>query len=136
MATGTVPAATRCARPSAMAVLPTPAAPTSAGLFFPCLQQDVDRSGDLFIAAADDLEPSGTRVGGEIACEARQRAGIGAFGTKGIVDHDTGVRGSEVRAEVPDCAERSTAEAERRKELAATHREQRSAGNEAYARGR
>src|SRR5215203_1040585 len=36
MATGTVPAAMRCASPSAMAVLPTPAAPTSAGLFFPC----------------------------------------------------------------------------------------------------
>src|SRR5215207_1484305 len=36
MATGTVPAAMRWASPSAIAVLPTPAAPTSAGLFFPC----------------------------------------------------------------------------------------------------
>src|SRR4051812_36039154 len=36
MATGTEPAAIRCASPSAIAVLPTPAAPTSAGLFFPC----------------------------------------------------------------------------------------------------
>jgi hypothetical protein len=35
MAIGTVPDAMRWARPSAIAVLPTPAAPTSAGLFFP-----------------------------------------------------------------------------------------------------
>src|SRR5215217_4226637 len=35
MAMGTVPDAMRCARPSAIAVLPTPAAPTSAGLFLP-----------------------------------------------------------------------------------------------------
>src|SRR6185369_15474809 len=36
MAIGTAPEAMRWASPSAMAVLPTPAAPTSAGLFLPC----------------------------------------------------------------------------------------------------
>ena len=44
-----------------------------------------------------DLEASGARVGGEVAREARQRSGIGAFGTEGIVDHavcaDAEVRG-------------------------------------------
>jgi hypothetical protein len=74
MATGTVPDAMRCARPSAIAVLPTPAAPTSAGLFLPLPQQDIDRPRDLLIATADHLEPSGACVGGEVAREARQRS--------------------------------------------------------------
>ena len=60
-------------------------------------QEDVDRAGDLLVATADHLEASGARVGGEVAREARQRPGIGAFGTKGIVDHavcaDAEVRG-------------------------------------------
>src|SRR5712671_1571069 len=36
---GTSPEAMRCARPSTTAVFPTPARPTSAALFFPCLSR-------------------------------------------------------------------------------------------------
>src|SRR6185369_15474808 len=57
-------------------------------------EEDVDGAGDLLVAAAYLLEPTGTRVGGEVAREAREGTRVGAFGVEGVVDHrgDEGMR--------------------------------------------
>ena len=59
-----------------MAVLPTPAGPTSAGLFFPCRSRMSIDARDLLVAAAHRLEAAGARVGGEVARESRERAAV------------------------------------------------------------
>ena len=53
---GTSPATMRCARPSAMAVLPTPGSPISAGLFFVRAAEDLDDALDLLLAADDRVD--------------------------------------------------------------------------------
>ena len=97
MATGTVPDSDALRQPLRDRRLADAGRADERRVVLALPQEDVDRAGDLLVATADHLEASGARVGGEVAREARQRPGIGAFGTKGIVDHavcaDAEVRG-------------------------------------------
>src|ERR1700733_5212534 len=58
---GTSPAIILCARPSTIAVLPTPGSPISTGLFF------VRRAANFLVAADDRVELAAARSFGEVA---------------------------------------------------------------------
>ena len=66
---GTSPATIRWARPSAMAVLPTPGSPIRAGLFFVLRAEDLDDPLDLLLAADDRIELAGAGRLGEVDAE-------------------------------------------------------------------
>ena len=53
---GTSPRTMRWARPSTMAVLPTPGSPISTGLFLVRRRQHLDDAADLLVAADDRVE--------------------------------------------------------------------------------
>jgi hypothetical protein len=53
---GTSPSTMRRARPSAIAVLPTPGSPTYSGLFFCAAAQDLDGALDLGLAADQRID--------------------------------------------------------------------------------
>ena len=84
--------AMRWANPSAMAVLPTPAGPTSVGLFLPCRRRMSMTRATSCVPAAHRLEASGARVGRQVAREAAERAACG-FVAKEISDHVDGEAG-------------------------------------------
>ena len=65
---GTSPATIRCARPSTIAVLPTPGSPISTGLFLVRRRQHLDHAADLVVAADHRVE---------LALRARPRSGRG-----------------------------------------------------------
>ena len=73
---GTSPATIRWARPSAIAVLPTPGSPISAGLFFWPPRQDLDDPLDLLLAADDRIELAGPGELGEVDAELVDRRGL------------------------------------------------------------
>ena len=79
---GTSPRTIRWARPSAMAVLPTPGSPMRTGLFFVRRRQHLDDAADLVVAADDRVELAGSRLGGEVAAVLLER-GVGALGVRG-----------------------------------------------------
>ena len=58
---GTSPATIRCARPSTIAVLPTPGSPISTGLFFGAAREDLDHAADLLVAADHRVELARSR---------------------------------------------------------------------------
>ena len=64
---GTSPLTMRSARPSAMAVLPTPGSPISTGLFLVRRTEHLDGAADLVVAADDRIELAGAGVGGQVA---------------------------------------------------------------------
>ena len=59
---GTSPRTMRWARPSAIAVLPTPGSPMSTGLFLVRAAEHLDDAPDLLVAADDRVELAGARV--------------------------------------------------------------------------
>ena len=63
----------RCARPSAIAVLPTPGSPISTGLFFLRRRQDLDHALDLLLAPDHRIELALARHLREVAAELVQR---------------------------------------------------------------
>ena len=75
---GTSPRTMRWARPSAMAVLPTPGSPMSTGLFLVRRREDLDDAPDLLVPADDRVEPARARLGGEVAAVLLERL-VGAL---------------------------------------------------------
>ena len=78
---GTSPRTIRWARPSAMAVLPTPGSPMRTGLFLVRRRQDLDDAPDLLVAADDRVELAGAGLRGEVAAVLLQRL-VGALGVR------------------------------------------------------
>ena len=70
---GTSPRAMRWARPSTMAVLPTPGSPMSTGLFLVRRESTWSVPPDLVVPPDDRVEPALTRGFGEIAAVALER---------------------------------------------------------------
>ena len=70
---GTSPRTIRWARPSAMAVLPTPGSPMRTGLFLVRRDRTWMHTTDLVVAADDGIEPSGASLGGEVAAVLLER---------------------------------------------------------------
>ena len=64
---GTSPLTMRSARPSTMAVLPTPGSPISTGLFLVRRRQHLDGAADLLVAADHRIELAVARRLGEVA---------------------------------------------------------------------
>ena len=78
---GTSPVTIRCARPSTMAVLPTPGSPIRAGLFLVRRREDLDDALDLLLAADDRVELAGPRGVGQVDAELVEGRGLaGALG--------------------------------------------------------
>ncbi len=76
---GTSPSTMRCARPSTMAVLPTPGSPISTGLFLRAPLQHLDGAADLVVAADHRIELAGARALGQVERVLLQRLAL-AFG--------------------------------------------------------
>ena len=87
---GTSPATMRCARPSAIAVLPTPGSPISAGLFFVLRAEDLDDPLDLLLAADDRIELVRARGLGEV--DAQRVDGRGLAGALRLLGRAGGRR--------------------------------------------
>ena len=64
---GTSPRTMRCARPSTIAVLPTPGSPISTGLFLVLRERIWIDATDLGVAADHRVELAGARLGDEVA---------------------------------------------------------------------
>ena len=64
---GTSPLTMRSARPSTIAVLPTPGSPISTGLFLVPARQHLDGAADLLVAADHRIELAVARSLGEVA---------------------------------------------------------------------
>ena len=79
---GTSPRTIRWARPSTIAVLPTPGSPISTGLFFVRRLSTWIDAPDLLVAADDRVELAGAGLGGEVAAVLLERLvralGVGA----------------------------------------------------------
>ena len=63
----------RWARPSTIAVLPTPGSPMRTGLFLVRRLEDLDDPPDLLVPADDRVELAGARLGGEVAAVLLER---------------------------------------------------------------
>ena len=70
---GMSPETMRWARPSTMAVLPTPGSPISTGLFLVRRREDLDDAADLVVAADDRVELALLGGAREVAAEALER---------------------------------------------------------------
>ena len=70
---GTSPSTMRVARPSTIAVLPTPGSPMSTGLFFVPPREDLDDTADLVVAPDDGVELAAPCELGEVTAVALQR---------------------------------------------------------------
>ena len=70
---GMSPETIRWARPSAMAVLPTPGSPISTGLFFVRRREDLDDAADLVVAPDHRVELALLGRAGEVAPELLER---------------------------------------------------------------
>ena len=71
---GTSPRTMRCARPSTIAVLPTPGSPISTGLFLVRRESTCIDAAHLVVAADDRVELAGLGGRGEVAAELREGA--------------------------------------------------------------
>jgi len=60
-------------------------------------EKDVDDARNLLIAAANRLETAGTRVSGQVTCEASKRASA-SFGAQQISDHPSAIGVDPARA--------------------------------------
>jgi hypothetical protein len=69
----------RWARPSTIAVLPTPGSPISTGLFLVRRESTWMRAADLLVAADDGVELAGAGALGQVAPVLLERA-VGALG--------------------------------------------------------
>ena len=76
---GTSPATMRCARPSTIAVLPTPGSPIRTGLFFVRAREDLDHAADLLVAADHRVELALLRGLRQVAAELLERL-VGLLG--------------------------------------------------------
>ncbi len=65
----------RKARPSAIAVLPTPGSPTNSGIVLRAAAQDLDRALDLLLAPDQHIDPALTRLDVEVGAIGRERLG-------------------------------------------------------------
>ena len=78
---GTSPLTMRMARPSTMAVLPTPGSPMSTGLFFVRAAEHLHRPADLLVAADDRVELALPRHLDEVAAVASAGPGTSPRGS-------------------------------------------------------
>ena len=70
---GTSPRTMRWARPSTIAVLPTPGSPISTGLFLVLRERIWIDAADLGVAADDRVELAAARLGDEVAAVLLER---------------------------------------------------------------
>ena len=104
---GTSPRTMRCARPSTMAVLPTPGSPISTGLFLVRRREHLDDAADLFVSTDDRIDLALGSELGEVARVALERV-IGLLGGSGV--------GSAALAQIVDgSVERLRRDAQRRR---------------------
>jgi hypothetical protein len=87
---GTSPLTIRSARPSAMAVLPTPGSPIRTGIVLGAAGQHLNGAADLVVAADHRVELAFACIGGQVAGIFLQRVitllGIGAVGGAALAD--------------------------------------------------
>ena len=94
---GTSPRTIRWARPSTIAVLPTPGSPISTGLFFVLRRQDLDHPADLGVPADHRVELACPRLGDQVPAVLLQRLVGPLRGRRGdpLVAADLGQRRQE-----------------------------------------
>ena len=73
---GTSPSAMRCARPSTMAVLPTPGSPISTGIVLGAAAEDLDDALQFLVAADERVEHAIHGGLGQIAAELGQQRAL------------------------------------------------------------